>query len=75
MDRLVDPSSLFKGVVTTDHYAIYGIEYFVENPTVDNDMQQSIPRSALHFEAVSSLEEAPTVALLGAQQVDKTTLA
>ena len=37
-------------------------------------MQQSIPRLALYSEAVSGLEEAPTVALLGAQQVGKTTL-
>ena len=38
-------------------------------------MQQSIPRSALLSEAVSGLKEAPTVALLGARQVGKTTLA
>ena len=38
-------------------------------------MQQSIPRSALLSEATSGLEEAPTVALLGARQVGKTTLA
>lgn len=38
-------------------------------------MQQSIPRSTLLSEAVSGLEEAPTVALLGARQVGKTTLA
>ena len=38
-------------------------------------MQQYIPRSTLLSEAVSGLEEAPTVALLGARQVGKTTLA
>ena len=38
-------------------------------------MQQSISRSALLSEAVSGLEEAPTVALLGTRQVGKTTLA
>lgn len=38
-------------------------------------MQQSIPRSALLSEAISGLEEVPTVALLGARQVGKTTLA
>ena len=38
-------------------------------------MQQSISRSALLSEATSGLEEAPTVALLGARQVGKTTLA
>ena len=38
-------------------------------------MQQSIPRSALLSEATSGLEEAPTVALFGARQVGKTTLA
>ena len=38
-------------------------------------MQQSIPRSALLTETASGLEEAPTVALLGARQVGKTTLA
>ena len=38
-------------------------------------MQQSIPRSTLLSEAVSGLKEAPTVALLGARQVGKTTLA
>ncbi len=38
-------------------------------------MQQSIPRSTLLSEAISGLEEAPAVALLGARQVGKTTLA
>ena len=38
-------------------------------------MQQSIPRPALLSETAISLEEAPTVALLGARQVGKTTLA
>ena len=40
-----------------------------------NDMQQYIPRLELLSEAASGLEEAPTVALLGAQQVGKPTSA
>ena len=38
-------------------------------------MQQSIPRPALAFQITRSLAESPAVALLGARQVGKTTLA
>ena len=38
-------------------------------------MQQSIPRAALAFQITRSLAESPAVALLGARQVGKTTLA
>ncbi len=38
-------------------------------------MQQSIPRPALAFQVTHSLAESPAVALLGARQVGKTTLA